>query len=307
MKANELMEQVTERVIKSIEEGLVAGKWTKPWRSNNDGFYAPSNVITKKRYSGGNFLWLMWLGNESGFASGTWGTYKQWESIERQVRKGEHGTKCIKWVERRCKDHGPDEGCNKCGQMFPSVFTVFNECQLADYEPKPVDQLEEKPNKDERIRSIDDFFASLGGTVNHRSGGMAFYSPRTDSITMPEFEDFIDATYYYSTLSHEFAHWTGHESRLNREGITKANTSQEIYAREELIAELSATMLCAVLGIEEQPREDHAQYLQAWLQHLRSDKGAIFKAAAKASKATEYLLAQGKIDQATVAIEASVA
>lgn len=304
MKANELMEQVTERVIRSIEEGLVTGKWTKPWQSNETmRLYVPTNVITKKRYSGANFLILAWLGQDHGFDSGIWGTYKQWESIGKQVAKGSTGIRCIKWVEKKCKDHGPNESCHSCGQMFPSVFTVFNECQLTDYERQVVDPYARIVNSDKPVEEFETFFGLLGGKVNHFPLGMAYYQPATDEIFMPEFEDFIDAGYYYSTLSHEFAHWTGHASRLNREGVAARSRDVELYAKEELVAELAATMLCAVLGIEEHPREDHAQYLQTWLQHLSSDKWALFKAASQATKATEYLLALGKLGEQSEDLE----
>jgi antirestriction protein ArdC len=309
MKADELMQQVTDKVVKSIQDGMVTGKWVKPWQSNQDlyGFFAPSNVVTAKRYSGGNFLWLMWLGNEAGYDNGTWGTYKQWESLGEQVRKGETGTRCIKWVERRCKDHSQEESCAKCGKLFPTVFTVFNKNQTEGNEAKPMDPEAKIVNSEIRIEKYDVFFEALGGKVCHTSQGRAFYLPSSDEIHMPEFEDFIDASYYYSTLGHEYAHWTGHQSRLNREGVAAVKTDRELYAREELIAELASTMLCAVLGVEEQPREDHAQYLQAWLQHLSSDKWALFKAASQATKATEFLLSLGKLDEPKEVLEGAVA
>ena len=60
---------------------------------------------------------------------------------------------------------------------------------------------------------------------------------------------------------------------------------------EELIAELGAAFLCADLGITDEPRADHAQYLTTWLSVLKADKKAIFTAASKASEAAAFLAA----------------
>ena len=73
-------------------------------------------------------------------------------------------------------------------------------------------------------------------------------------------------------------HWTKHPSRLNRD-TGRNKWSDEGYAVEELVAELGVTFLCADLGIEPEPREDHATYIASWLKVLKDDKRAIFTAA----------------------------
>jgi antirestriction protein ArdC len=60
---------------------------------------------------------------------------------------------------------------------------------------------------------------------------------------------------------------------------------------EELVAELGAAFLCANLGITDEPRADHAQYLASWLTAMKDDKKAIFTAASKASEAAAFLTA----------------
>ena len=59
---------------------------------------------------------------------------------------------------------------------------------------------------------------------------------------------------------------------------------------EERIAELGAVFLCADLGITDEMRADHAQYLDFWPTNMRADK-AIFTAASKASEAVAFLAA----------------
>jgi antirestriction protein ArdC len=58
--------------------------------------------------------------------------------------------------------------------------------------------------------------------------------------------------------------------------------------RPKLVAEIGAAFLCAELGITQETRADHAQYLAQWLKLLKDDSRAIFTAAAKASEAASY-------------------
>ena len=63
----------------------------------------------------------------------------------------------------------------------------------------------------------------------------------------------------------------------------------DTYAVEELVAELGAAFLCSDVGITQEPRTDHAQYIKHWLQVIKDDKKAIFTAASQASKASAWL------------------
>jgi antirestriction protein ArdC len=92
---------------------------------------------------------------------------------------------------------------------------------------------------------------------------------------------------YYATLIHELTHWTGAKQRLDRD--MGKRFGDQAYAAEELIAEIGAAFLCADLGITQETRADHAQYLAQWLRLLKDDSRAIFTASAKASEAAAYL------------------
>ncbi len=103
---------------------------------------------------------------------------------------------------------------------------------------------------------------------------------------MPLFASFADFVAYYATLGHETIHWSGAPHRLAR---AWGPFGTETYAGEELVAELGAAFLCADLALSNEPRLDHAAYVATWLKTLRSDPRAIFAAASKAQRATEYL------------------
>jgi antirestriction protein ArdC len=92
---------------------------------------------------------------------------------------------------------------------------------------------------------------------------------------------------YYAVLAHECVHWSGSEKRLNREFSKRFGNAA--YAAEELVAEIGSAFFCAELGITQDTRPDHAQYLAQWLKLLKDDNRAIFTAAARASEAVAYL------------------
>lgn len=62
------------------------------------------------------------------------------------------------------------------------------------------------------------------------------------------------------------------------------------------VAEMGSAFLCAALGIV--PTVRHADYLGSWLDVLREDNRAIFRAASAASKAADWLLARHAATQA---------
>ena len=132
-----------------------------------------------------------------------------------------------------------------------------------------------------------------------QAGSKAFYQPSNDWIRIPEKETFDGPEAYYSTLFHEFTHSTGHKT-LNRPGITEAHYfGDEIYSKEELIAEMGAAMLSGVVGIENRTIKNSASYIQSWLGKLKEDKKLVVHAAAAAQKAADFILGKpSKSDQA---------
>jgi antirestriction protein ArdC len=104
---------------------------------------------------------------------------------------------------------------------------------------------------------------------------------------MPELRAFESAEAYYGTLFHELVHSTGHESRLGR--LEPALFGTDSYAREELVAEMGAAMLCGLAGLEPQ-HEASASYIASWLRRLRDDRKLVIQAAAQAQKASDRII-----------------
>lgn len=149
-------------------------------------------------------------------------------------------------------------------------------------------QLAEIPKNDmERIADAETFFANTKADI--RTGGAkACYALQNDYIRMPPFECFRDAESHAATLAHELTHWTRHPSRLDRD-LGRKRFGDAGYAMEELVAELGSAFLCADLHITPELRDDHASYIDCWLQVLKGDKRAIFTAASQASQAADFL------------------
>jgi len=65
-------------------------------------------------------------------------------------------------------------------------------------------------------------------------------------------------------------------------------------AREELVAELGATFLCAETGMVSKTAKNSAAYLQHWLKALKSDRRFLLAAASKAQKAADWVRGERK-------------
>jgi antirestriction protein ArdC len=105
---------------------------------------------------------------------------------------------------------------------------------------------------------------------------------------MPSPEAFVSTEAYYGVAFHELIHWTGHNSRCDRDLSCRFGTSA--YAMEELVAELGAAFVCAEVEVSSKPRIDHAKYISSWLSVLKQDPKAIYFAAKQAGDATSHLL-----------------
>jgi antirestriction protein ArdC len=280
--------EVTDDIIKMLEEGTAP--WQRPWEAGELG-RSPYNPTTNKPYRGGNVLGLMIAGLRKGYTDPRWLTYKQAQEQGWQVRKGEKSTGIEFWdIGRGKDDEGESDAEKPRSRMIHRVYSVFNAQQIDDI---PALELpERKPF--EAIEAGEKMLKDSGADIRH-GGAKAYYSPCTDHIQMPPRECFTDEPHYYSTALHELAHWTGAKHRLNRLTDTQPFGSPE-YAKEEIRADLSSLFLSAELGIPYDPK-DQASYIQSWIKVLKNDKNEVFRAAADASKACDYLhsLEDGKV------------
>lgn len=279
MNGNEKIHRIiAQQFIDMIEGGMVNDKWKAPW--NQFASTLPQNFTSKREYNGIN-IFMLWA---QGHASPYWGTYKQWKEAGAQVKKGEKGTMVVFWKILESKKKFDNNGNP---ETFPMLrySKVFNAEQVEGWTAPETSTTQNETNDIHRY--CDEIIRQTGADIRH-GGNRACFIPSLDVIHMPEFNSFIDADYYYQTLFHELAHWTGHESRLNR-SFGKRFGDHE-YALEELLAELASAIACAKAGIETTTRDDHAKYIKGWLEALKAEPASLMTVASKANKAVDYIM-----------------
>jgi antirestriction protein ArdC len=288
----DIYQEVTDQIIEMLEQGV--RPWSPRWASAAASFPLRS---CGKNYQGINILLLWAQSMARGYANPYWMTFKQALELGANVRKGERGTRIVYAgsISRKDESGQAAEDDSERRISFLKRYTVFNVEQIEGLPegqfPTPGPNIQ---NRDDRDPQLDALFRTYGVKIIEKDGG-AFYSPATDSITMPRFESFTSGNAFFATLAHEAVHSTGHRDRLDRETLHKYGTSTAIRAKEELCAEIGAAFLCAALGMESTEREDHAAYLANWLTVLRGDKRAIFQAATAAQAASDFILAAADI------------
>lgn len=278
--------EITAKLIAAIEAD--PGRPSMPWRRSSTPLFMPENALTKKLYNGINIVSLWVSAEAQGYAAPIWASYRQWAEMGAQVRKGEKSSLIIFYKEYET-DPIPDVADDDGKRRVARASHVFNASQVDGFElpgaPEPLGPVE-------RIAAADRFTAATGARIEH-GGERAFYRPSTDHIQMPDEGLFCGTATmtrseaYFAVLAHETLHWSGSSSRLNREFGKRFGDAA--YAAEELVAEIGSAFLCAELGITQDVRADHAQYLTQWLTLLKGDSRAVFTAAAKASEAVAYL------------------
>jgi antirestriction protein ArdC len=229
-------------------------------------------------------------------------SYKQAKELGGNVRKGAKAEKVYFFKAYHKDGDGKSVSEDRAAQLagmgeevhripFLKSFAVFN---VADVERVDFEYPEVQLNHHKQIERCEQLIKQLTNPpqLATEDANRAWYNPRRDVLNMPELSQFSQAEEYYCTLFHELTHSTGHVTRLNREGIAGSiKPGSEEYAREELIAEMGASFLCAHTGIDvESVTTNSAAYLAGWLKRLQDDNKLVLKAAAGAQKAADYLL-----------------
>jgi antirestriction protein ArdC len=283
-KKDVVFEIITERIIEKLEAGVVP--WHKPWTAGN----APKSLYTGKEYNGLN----VWILVAEDYASPWWITAKQLKRIGGSVKDGEYkNSTIITWwnigeYEAENKDTGEMETKKSFQLRYYRVYNI-EQCDIPKAKLPEVPENVEEFNPIEAAQNVVNNMPSPP-TIKH-NGGEAYYSPLTDSITLPNPEEFDNPEAYYCTEFHELIHSTGHESRLNRKGITEVNRfGSKDYSQEELVAEMGAAFLCGTTGIVNTTIDNSASYLASWIKRLRGDSKLIVYAASKGQKGAEYIL-----------------
>jgi antirestriction protein ArdC len=277
---------VTERMIAALERGTVP--WRKPWQAAAG---RPRSMSTGQPYRGVNVFLLGLAAAEEGHGSPFWGTYRQISDLGGQVRRGERSTLVVFWRRADVEHRDPETGEVTLKQLpVLRYYRVFNATQ-ADHLPERFHHAPGEHSEIGEPQAVLDGYLAGGPKLVRVAGDHADYQPATDTIRLPLRSQFRTGADYYATAFHEAGHSTGHPTRLNRPGIEAFDHfGSDKYAREELVAQMSSSLLCAQTGIEDpEVFENSASYIAGWLSTLNHDTRLVVTAAAQAQRACNLI------------------
>ncbi len=279
-------EIITEKIVKQLENSVAP--WRKPWTCQ-----APTNLITQKEYRGLNVFTLA----SQGFPSRFWLTFNQAMKLGGRIRKGEKSSPVIFWNVGEDGETTSQDGTKETSRRFLlRYYSVFNLSQTEGIEI-PASLLQETRTNNP-IETCEQIVANMPNPPAFEQSDKAWYSSSSDVVGMPALGLFHSSEEYYATKFHELAHSTGHEKRLHRKNFDNpVSFGSESYSKEELIAEMSAAMLCGIAGIEQKTLENSAAYLKPWIARLKSDSRLIVSAASQAQKAADFIRGKDAVAQ----------
>ena len=289
----------TDLLIKKIE--CLKTDWQKPWiASLEQGL--PRN-IRGTLYNGGNVLMLLFYTEFMKFTLPVFLTFNQAKEEDLSVCKGARSfpvyywfkfvvhketKKTIKYEEYRKLPATEQENYKVIPQM--KYYNVFNidQTDFAEKQPERYEQPEDY--SDGMIYEALDELVYLQNwycPIKVQYSDSAYYSPSSDHIICPQREQFPQGAEYYGTLLHEMAHSTGSPQRLNR--TFGSFFGDALYAREELVAELTAALCGAFFGYAAVPQENNAAYLKQWLTKLREEPAFLVEILGDVNKAAKMI------------------
>lgn len=304
-----IREEITRQLIETIEAGA------PPWRQGWSVPLLHRNAQTGKSYSGINNLLLTSALTKSGnCAIDEWMTFKQAKAAGHSIKKGAKASHIVRMVEvdrfEKISDGDEVLAEERGKKLVMKTYAVFNGQDIEGWQP--AERLRPDIQPSEAVEAIVAGLKANGMIVLH-GGSAASYSPRIDTLRIPERAAFEDALSLYATMLHECGHATGHSSRLARFGKTLGLDSLAERAKEEIRVEMAASFLCAELfppsgadnhgpSMGQKEIANHAAYLESWLQALKSSTthNEVFRAAADAQKIADYLKGMALKPQATL-------
>ena len=284
-----LQQQLAEQFLHILEEEKL--DWKKEWSGLSG---RPYNPVSKTVYHGSNYFSLLLTSMAKGYQDPRWCTFAQikeqgwtlkagkgqsakiefWYPYDREQKKA------ISWQEFR--EAGGQ--INDRYQLFSRAYSVYNGDMIVG-----IPKLEVTQNEIQPVELVDTISRNMGVPISYHQTARAFYRPIEDRIYLPYRQQFNSEYAYASTALHELSHATGAEHRLNRKQGGEFGT--EPYAYEELVAEISSCFLSSELpmGQTEEHLKNHKAYVQSWIQGIKEQPEALFRAVKDAEQAAAYL------------------
>ena len=319
--ADKAVEKFTEMMIDRMER-MKAGDWKKGWIDGEAVYGMPQN-INGRNYSGSNSFFLQMDSAMHGYKTPVYMTFLQIQKENARINKGAEAMPVIYWdvsikdangkrVDRDDYRNMSREEQDRCSVLpFMKAYHVFNmdQTNLAEVNKEKYDKMVEQFKAPEmrdakgmyENKALDRLFEKQEWVCPiqyDKVSANAYYSPSRDIIVVPKKEQFNigkdkdeiykDGMEYYSSALHEMAHSTGTESRLNR--VKGDRFGDPKYAKEELVAELTAANTGYALGFDKRILDNNAAYLDGWISVLKENPKFIVSVMADVNKASNMVL-----------------
>lgn len=326
------VEKFSEMMIERLQS-IKASDWKQGWTNGKGMALGMPQNLSGRNYSGTNSFFLQMDTATKGYDMPVYMTFNQAQKEGVRINKGEQAMPVIYWDLNIKNANGKRISETDYRQMtkaekdqcevhpYLRAFNVFNVSQTNMQEVKPelYEKLKERfkgpqlrdTNGMYENRALDRMIERQEWVCRIQTDRLvdgAFYSPARDLVVMPMKEQFNigknaeeifkDGMEYYSSLLHEMTHSTGTANRLNREKGTKFGDPK--YAKEELVAELTAAMVGNSLGFDKRILNNNAAYTQGWINALRETPQFIVSVMADVNKASKMILE--KVDEQKIAL-----
>lgn len=323
------LDRFAQMMIERMQE-MKSSDWEKGWL-NGVANGIPKN-ISGRNYSGSNSFFLQLYSGARGYKTPVFLTFRQANNLKAHVLKGESAFPVVYWdfliKDKDGNKISPDDyramSRDEKTQLdvipFVKAFPVYNidQTNLKEVNPEKYQKLlDEFTNKE--FKDVNGMYANkaidrmiekqewLCHIQADRPSDSAYYSPSRDLVVVPakaqfnkglEENVYSDGMEYYSTLLHEMTHSTMTPGRLNRE--TGGRFGDAKYAKEELVAELSAAMIGNSMGFDSRITDNSAAYLDGWIGALKQEPKFILSVMSDVNKASDMILTH--IDKQRIAL-----
>ena len=314
-------------------KAMKASDWRQGWTNGKGTMLGMPQNLSGRNYSGTNSFFLQMDTAMNAYRTPVYMTFMQAQKENLRIKKGAQSMPVIYWDLNIKDERGKRVAESDYKQMsrgeqakcevrpFLRAFSVFNvdQTNLEEVNKEKYDaivdrfkgpQLRDTQGMYEN-RALDRMFERqewICRVQNDRIVDGAYYSPARDMVIIPMKEQFNigknaeeifkDGMEYYSSALHEMTHSTGTANRLNRDKGAKFGDTK--YAKEELVAELTAAMVGNTLGFDKRILNNNAAYMDGWINALREEPKFIVSVMADVNKASKMILE--KIDEQKIAL-----
>lgn len=316
------LDRFAEMMIERMEQ-MKDSDWKQGWIGGANGFAGLPQNVGGRNYSGSNSFFLQLHTAAKGYQLPVYLTFNQAHNLKAHVLKGEKSFPVVYWdIMVKDKDGkkvstdeykamSKEERKNLDVIPFVKAFPVYNvdQTNLREAQPERVQKLIDKFKVPE-LRDTQGMYAhtALDRMIQEQSWlcpiqadkreNGAYYSPSRDIVVLPmkaQFntgstpeEVYRDGMEFYSTMLHEMTHSTMTPERLNREMDGKFGDPK--YAKEELVAELTAAMIGHSMGFDSKVTDNSAAYLDSWISVLKKEPKFIVSIMSDVNKASDLIL-----------------